>query len=724
MAQEISLPQALPGAAYNAQLSVPAGVGYPFTCTISGDGLPKGIVLDCERLQLKGKAPIAARDYHLALTLTDASGASLHFPLEMRVSDQPVTVSLGSSRSTTVSTKDAGTVAAANTVTPTGSNAGSVSQPIAQLAGSDSTGSTQTTAAGPAEKSDDAGLTLHPAVYVAPAVNAGAATAQEAEVAQTAATVPAITEDSPSKDDSTKPSKPAIVNTLNDGTSTISVQAQKETELTVLLAGTSGTSKGASANGEKKEQIKQNSKAGPAGGPKDGASGSGGSSSTQDPCDSGYTGTLSGLALKTGGTTVTASNSGVTNILLTHPLQAGTKLCVRSAINASTGQQAQSNTSDTVTVTNVLDWGRVRATFVAGTLISNSEDNFSSSQASTFLAANIEKFWLLPGCAMLTDDPPSGGTDGGGQCAGRSGAETGDPTQQDQKKGTTTKGSGSDRGKGSHFGLPGIASYFETRLTSIPVTSQVKSSTSTNSSTATSSASSSTSPEDIASTVLTSQKTATVGVGLYFPWVLTHWNYQQRPNALFLAPIARVGFNTLLGSSSSSTSTTGTATTDGTSDGSAATTTTTVSTLGNDRVYNYYVFGGRVGHFGLAKTENESPETLSYLDVAIGPYSNLQSYICQPNGIGTAIPAALTATDCSVQGLPNQTLKRIWRLDLEGYLKIPSTPFIIGMNANIGQNTLGAGHLDTQRKPGDDVRFLFGAKFDVSKVMNKLLGAQ
>lgn len=62
--------------------------------------------------------------------------------------------------------------------------------------------------------------------------------------------------------------------------------------------------------------------------------------------------------------------------------------------------------------------------------------------------------------------------------------------------------------------------------------------------------------------------------------------------------------------------------------------------------------------------------------------------------------------------------QRLYRLSLEGILKVPSTPLIIGLSANVG--VLGAGNATVVRRAGDDLRFLFGVKFDVGKLMARV----
>ena len=94
------LPQATPGASYAAQLTIPAGLGYPFAhCELSGQS-PRWLTIDCVRLQLKGKVPETGTgdaDYQVTLRIEDSTGNSLSFPLALRVSASPQVVNLTAS---------------------------------------------------------------------------------------------------------------------------------------------------------------------------------------------------------------------------------------------------------------------------------------------------------------------------------------------------------------------------------------------------------------------------------------------------------------------------------------------------------------------------------------------------------------------------------------------------------------------------------------------------
>lgn len=264
---------------------------------------------------------------------------------------------------------------------------------------------------------------------------------------------------------------------------------------------------------------------------------------------------------------------------------------------------------------------------------------------------------------------------------------------------------------------PGVTSYFETRLTSIPVVSNATNTTCTPSSTTSGSGtsiaraagaaagcSSTTSSSNTTASFLTSQQTANVGVGVYLPFLLSRWLYKNTPNALFIAPIGKVGFNTITGATSQTVVLPGNGGT---------------GTQSFDQIYNFYDYGFRVGHMGLTNTTQEAPELYSYLDFSLGRFSNLESLIChQPFQRGTVVQG----NGCVIYG-SQYTLdsrKRLYRLDIEGLLKIPSTAFYVGLNANIGQKQVMAEKLDPNFAAPNDLRFLFGTKFDIAQLFQKL----
>ena len=261
--------------------------------------------------------------------------------------------------------------------------------------------------------------------------------------------------------------------------------------------------------------------------------------------------------------------------------------------------------------------------------------------------------------------------------------------------------------------MPGINTFFDVRLTSIPVSAcnLQNGSPGTNGGSCASpsptpapatgaaikqAADATPSPTPL-DTFLSQSKSARFTVGAYLPFTITTWNYNKQANALFIAPLAKVGFDTPVGSLTQIQTTT-----------TPAGATVTPTAVNQANFYNFYGYGGRVGHYALTKSRDEAPELVSYLDVIVGRYSNLETLIAPEKGATAEHPVKRT---------------RLYRLGLEGILKIPTTPLIIGFSANVGQESLGLGSNTIVQRAGDDLRFLFGARFDAAKLMSVIAKA-
>jgi hypothetical protein len=504
------------------------------------------------------------------------------------------------------------------------------------------------------------------------------------------------------------------------------------------------------------------------------------------------------------GTSVDAKSSSATTLTLTTALNAGIVFCAVETFKDDKGNTVAAKTSNPVTVTSLeANWGRVRAYFVGGVLITNDSSSFSS--AHQFYDLTVEKTWRPPKCYVGTYVDAATGKRGclaegssstfdlsGGTMTfknpihihGASG-KAGPPFEIDNATVTvtgtetiTTPGGATivllanqsfEVTNGTLTGplspnsayaatvgpgtlkitqgqlvtasiadppkhwlerviqIPGVTSYFETRLTSIPVVSN-GTNTSCTTATGTTGSSSSGSGTTQSSTAaagcsttggstgssgtsgsttasfLTSQQTANVGVGVYLPFLLSRWTYKNTPNALFIAPIAKVGFNTITAATSQTVVLP--------SNGGTGTQTF-------DQIYNFYDYGFRVGHMGLTNTTQVAPELYSYIDFALGRFSNLESLIChlpfQKGGV-------VAGNGCAIYG-SQYTLdsrKRLYRVDIEGLLKIPDTLFYVGLNANIGQRQVMAEKLDPNFTAPNDLRFLFGTKFDIAQLFARL----
>jgi hypothetical protein len=201
-------------------------------------------------------------------------------------------------------------------------------------------------------------------------------------------------------------------------------------------------------------------------------------------------------------------------------------------------------------------------------------------------------------------------------------------------------------------------------------------------------------------TILTSSpNSAHIEAGLYAPF---YFNWSQWPyarsntqHALFMAPIAKIGFDSLRASGTDPLLTTAPAITNASACTAMAVGTPTCSaenlqnaiTALNKDVYRMMAFGGRLGFFGLSPNPSREPETISYIDVTYGRFDNffVQKYDDKLGGI-----------------------RYPWRLDITGRLKIPATPMFIGMDINKGV--------------GPDAMSIFvGARTDLSSLLTKLI---
>jgi len=152
---------------------------------------------------------------------------------------------------------------------------------------------------------------------------------------------------------------------------------------------------------------------------------------------------------------------------------------------------------------------------------------------------------------------------------------------------------------------------------------------------------------DEQSLAVRSRQAALVEFGAYLPFITTEWRVRGKDrNALFIAPLAKVGVQTGGGAP------------------------------GMDADGRLSGLGLRMGHFGSCGTEGVAPETISYLDILWGRHA----------GAGNS-----------------------HRWEMEGRLRVPDTPLMIGFDARIGNGQ-------------DDVRFVFGTRFDLAKAISRLRG--
>ncbi len=281
---------------------------------------------------------------------------------------------------------------------------------------------------------------------------------------------------------------------------------------------------------------------------------------------------------------------------------------------------------------NVLDWGRVRGYFTSGVVFSKDRD-ITSTERNSFSKPDIYLDFTL------------------------------DKNYVSREK--------------RFVGIfNDVNTFFMARLTSVGVAAKTDSSTEA-------AATDETCNTADCTTFLTSEKVAQMQVGVYAPIYLTQWNRiaastsserNKWGSALFIAPIAKGGVQSIVGDRKNSTA--------------------EAQRFGGDDIYNFYSFGVLIGHLNLFKNKRDkAPDMSSYLSLTTGRWEN-HEYL-KPTGTNDS------------SGNPFSTRVRPWRYEAIGRLKVPGTGFVIGFDGNFG-------------KGPDDLRFIFGYKFDIGTMLNTL----
>ncbi|MCU1283934.1 MAG: hypothetical protein JWO13_284 [Acidobacteriales bacterium] len=340
--------------------------------------------------------------------------------------------------------------------------------------------------------------------------------------------------------------------------------------------------------------------------------------------------------LKNPSASLTTDSNGFFSVELANPLNAGQAISVQQALSNPAPGVTKVVSSPVTQVVSLTDWGRVRAYFTSGILSSRERESFSKQDL--FLSFSLDKTWR-----RLKND---------------SAETTGSPV--------------------------GINTFFESRLTAVPVavTDNASGGTGTGGSSTNNTAAS-------LDSFLVSRKAALFQMGAYFPVVTARWEYNGAPNGLFIAPLAKVGFETPTEAIQQPAT------------GATAATGVTITPVSNERFYVFSAYGVRLGHYKMASTENQAPELISHLDIFVGRFSNLETTM------------TLNGTDFR---------KRLLRAGMEGLLKVPSTPLVIGFSANLRLQGTPSSSGVVKNFAKDDLRFLFGTKFDVGKLVAKIRG--
>jgi hypothetical protein len=369
-------------------------------------------------------------------------------------------------------------------------------------------------------------------------------------------------------------------------------------------------------------------------------------------------------AANTAPTVIAGSQTAVS---LQNPLSQGDMLCV--SITPSGGTASMSTAFVTVAAPASppgFDWGLVRAYFTVGALLSQADGQFSHQDL--FMSFHLDKAY----------------------------APLHKKTNPD-----------------IYGHRPSFNTFFDTRLTSLPVAVQSCTPSAAGVTpivTCDNSSSGSAAPATTTQAFLNSQKSARLEFGVYAPFMLYQWYVPTRtgsktintPYALFIAPLIKTGFDTSLNGLNQTQQ--------------SASTPNSVQPIGNsNEFYKFYDIGFRTGQWALQSDPSTAPDTVSYLDVTVGRFSNLASLICpaaQYTGNNTCNAAAGTLR-----------WTRDMRLNVEGLLEVPGTHgFSVGFSANVAFDPFGRQGSPAFRhiRPDDDLRFLFAYKIDISKLAAKL----
>lgn len=328
---------------------------------------------------------------------------------------------------------------------------------------------------------------------------------------------------------------------------------------------------------------------------------------------------------------VAVGTDDVFSVTLDRPLIAGQVV----QAEALTAGQVAGPVSDAVVVTDPGSWGRARAYFAGGAVFSKERQDFS--QQDLAISFVIDKGWLQAADYRLEADKATRQAFQAGGGSGTAGAQQGKWTFRQ------------------------LNTFFDGRLTALPVIApaQEGSTAPTGQTTGT--------QQSEADAFVASRKSALLQVGVYAPVYgpQTSWVHEGAVNALFIAPIFRVGIQSIVSS-----------------DGSPAT-----DLEGRpDDVFNFWSAGFGFGHQRLSGTTNQTPEIISYMHVTLGT----SEAFAFKEGDGAAA-----------------VIRKPMRIFVEARLKIPEAPLQIGFDGNLGQGR-------------DDLRFVFGTRFDVGEAFQRL----
>jgi len=352
-------------------------------------------------------------------------------------------------------------------------------------------------------------------------------------------------------------------------------------------------------------------------------------------------------------------------VTLSDSMVAGTQLCVLQTVN---GTDTGSFLKSVQYFAPGQDYGRFTINFTGGALISNEQQSSNSSTASQYLDMGLAYTVARAGSA-------------------------------NEKVRWWVRKHG-----------PGLETFMNVRFTSVPVSATTNSSTTASGTTTLSQS----------LNVLSSQQSAAILLGGYAPFRLTRW--YRSSNWITVAPTVYGGFYTLLNPTTSTASV------------AASSTVSSTTTSSFSSVYSFRGAGARFGWKYYPPSTDEAPHEFSWISLTLGNFSNLPSWLCTATSASNSTGAKyykVTSQPTTACYAPADSMnsalydlyasrKLVPRLDIAGELSLPSYPVVFGYDANVGQYSWRGNKIDSLNKPGNDVRFYFGLKFDVTSALSKL----
>jgi hypothetical protein len=340
--------------------------------------------------------------------------------------------------------------------------------------------------------------------------------------------------------------------------------------------------------------------------------------------------------------------------------------------------------SATAVVEDPGDWGRVRAYFAGGVIVSQSREEFSKQDF--LLALVLDNAWYQPTPPQLilpeqdrecTREAWIAVKTDGAAASGAPRPETAAPVDQARRRELLAtfdvdqlSASDSKLTKNYRRLLPKtdpcwrskmspriqLNSFLDVRMTALPVKAQAADTSMPSSSARTEAAAVS------GKEFVDARKAALIHFGFYVPFYgrTTMWNFQGHRNALFVAPVVRGGIQTISEEDSA----------------------LALSGEDGDNVYSFISYGIGIGHYKLSATKDRAPELISYLHITRGAFENFRRAGDAPRF-------------------------RPQRWAIEGRMKIPETPMQVGLDANLGNGP-------------DSVAITFATRFDIGELFGKL----